>query len=137
MRVTDEIDATTLICESITAPALTTVGVLTSMNINGDLFATGSITGAGVSINDANIDTITVDNLNAINSDINISGNLRSSDDMNARTFFGKISCRDFDDDQYTVSLVLEAGFNSLTILVTDVNGNDVSTGSISMTDIS
>ena len=137
LRVTDEIDATTIICESINAPALTTVGVLTSMNINGDLFATGSITGAGVSLNDANIDTITVDNLNAISSDINISGNLRSSDDMNARTFFGKISCRDFDDDQYTVSLVLEAGFNSLTILVTDAGGNDVSTGSISMTDIS
>ena len=137
LRVTDEIDATTLICESITAPALTTVGILTSMNINGDLFATGSITGGGITLNDANIDTITVDNLNAITSDINISGNLRSSDDMNARTFFGKISCRDFDDDQYTVSLVLEAGFNSLTILVTDVNGNDVSTGSISMTDIS
>ena len=137
LRVTNEIDATTLMCESITAPALTTVGVLTSMNINGDLFATGSITGGGITLTDANIDTITVDNLNAISSDINISGNLRSSDDMNARTFFGKISCRDFDDDQYTVSLVLEAGFNSLTILVTDVNGNDVSTGSISMTDIS
>jgi len=137
LRVTNEIDVTTLMCESITAPDLTTVGVLTSMNINGDLFATGSITGGGITLNDANIDTITVDNLNAISSDINISGNLRTSDDMNARTFFGKISCRDFDDDQYTVSLVLEAGFNSLTILVTDVNGNDVSTGSISMTDIS
>ncbi len=136
LDVTDTANINTLNVESIdllTKLPGSSIGILTSITVQGDITATGDFESSSFTS-----DTINVTNINQLNpgSDMNIEAPVRVSGDINATTFFGKISCRDFDDDQYTVSLVLEAGFDELTILVTDAGGNDVSRGTIDMTDL-
>jgi len=139
LNVTNEATINTLKAEVIDVATPfpgASIGILTSLTIQGDITATGTIFASNLGASDFNVDTINVNNINLLNpgGDMSIQGPVRVSGDVNANTLFGKISCRDFDDDQYTVSLTLEAGFTTLTILVTDNLGNDISVGTISMT---
>jgi hypothetical protein len=141
LAVTDTAVINSLRAETIdiaTPFAGASIGVLTSMTIQGDISVTGNVIASNLGADEFVSDTITVGNIFQLNpgADMNIEGPVNISGNAKADTFFGKISCKDFDDEQYTVSLTLEAGFEELTILVTDANGIDVSRGTISMTDL-